>query len=308
MSALDLLPYRYRHRLASACHNRSIAAIKQTPPIVASESGPMFLSMLRHSDVLMYLVAIKSIHAQLRPGLITIVNDGSLTDADRYHLDQHLGRIRYLQIHEVDTGTFPRGGTWERLLAILDLRRDHYVIQVDADIVARGDLTEVAECVRDNRAFTLGAAPSSVLETAGETSALAREWGMVRHIQPVAERILDQMPGSTSLRYIRGCSAFAGFPRGNDDREKLVTFSKWMGERLGQRWHEWGSEQVASNFLIANAPDPLVLPWPKYQSYDPNRDASDAASLIHFFGTHRFENGAYAAQSRRAIAALMGPA
>ncbi|HVA15651.1 MAG TPA: hypothetical protein VNF99_20560 [Stellaceae bacterium] len=282
-------------------HNRAIAEIARTPPLCASGPEPMFLSMLRHSDVLMYLLAIKSVYAQLGRGLITIVNDGSLTAADRRLLDHHLGRVRYLQIQDVDTTPCPRGGTWERLLAILDSARDHYLIQVDADIVALGDLAEVGECIRDNRAFTLGGDPSSRLESVGETSASARKH-RDPHVQLAAERLLDQMPGAGSLKYVRGCSAFAGFPRGGN-RSAIVAFSNWMEQRLGRQWHDWGSEQVASNFLIANCPDPLILPWPKYRSFFPGSELA-GANLIHFFGTYRFMNGEYAAQSRRAIANL----
>ena len=78
-----------------------------------------------------------------------------------------------------------------------------------------------------------------------------------------------------------------------------------MEGRIRQSWHKWGSEQAASNFLIANSPNPLVLPWPKYQSYDPRQGVA-GASLTHFYGTYRFVNGVYTAQSRRAIANLMG--
>src|SRR4029077_19902324 len=100
----------------------------------------------------MYLVAIKPIYARLGPALITIINDGSLTSIDRTLLNEHLGDIKYLDAAKINTGRCPCGGTWERLLAILELSSDFYVLQVDADIVALGDLVAVAECVHENRA------------------------------------------------------------------------------------------------------------------------------------------------------------
>lgn len=304
MNALSVLPYRLSRWLATCHHNRAIEAIERTPPLRAAPSGLMLLSMLRHSDVRMYLVAIKSISARLGPAAITIVDDGSLTRDDRAVLDHHLGNFHYIPIDEVDTGVCPRGGTWERLVAILDLTRDYYVIQVDADIVALGDLAEVVECVRDNRAFALAGNRLSVLETAGETSARTLKWGPIRHVQPTAEQIIGEMPGAGSLKYIWGSSAFAGFPRGTRGRRALSEFSMWMEGRLQRIWHEWGSEQVASNFVIANLPTPAILPWPKYQSYDPSYEVCDA-NLIHFIGTYRFVDGAYMQASRRAITTLL---
>ena len=305
MTAADLLPYRHRHRIVTFLHNRAIASIKETPPVrQEAAAGLMFLSMLRHTDVLMYLVAMKPIYRRLGPGLITIVNDGSLTIDDCDLLERHLGRTRFLRIEQIDTGCCPRGGTWERLLAILDHSREHYVIQVDADIVALGELREVADCIRRNRAFTLAGNPSASLETVGETSARVRRlWPGDPSIQPSAEQILDEMPDAASSRYIWGTSAFAGFPRGSGGRDRVSAFSTWMEGRLGRRWHHWGSEQVSSNFVIANAADPLVLPWSKYQCHEPP-DYTVGTELNHFYGTFRFVNGTYRAHSRRAIAML----
>jgi hypothetical protein len=300
MKLPNILPYRYQHRLATYLHNRAIAGIRETPPIKILSSNLMFLSMLRHIDVWMYLVAIKPIYSRLGPALITIVDDGSLTDADRSLLREHLGEIRYLEAANIHTGSCPRGGTWERLFAIMDLSIEFYVIQVDADIVALGDLREVEECVHENRAFTLAGNPIAKLEGFAETSARSKEWGSVSSIQPAAEQLLVQVPGAASLNYIWGSSGFTGFPRGRGGHDRLAWFSSCMEELLGQAWHKWGSEQVASNFLVANSEDPVVLPWKKYQCYQ-EPDFTTGTDLNHFYGTFRFVKGTYAAESRRAI-------
>jgi hypothetical protein len=185
----------------------------------------------------------------------------------------------------------------------MEFSTDFYVIQVDADIVALGDLREVAECVRGNRAFTLAGDPIAKLEGFAETSARSKEWGPASSIQPAAEQLFAQVPGAASLKYIWGSSGFTGFPCGRGGQERLVWFSSCMEERLGQAWHKWGSEQVASNFLVANSKDPLVLPWPKYQCYQ-EPDFTTGTDLNHFYGTFRFVKGTYIAHSRRAITML----
>src|SRR6476660_1409582 len=129
-----MLPYTWVRTANTFVHNRCIAAITDTPPIQTMDTGVMLFSMLRHSDVLMYLVAIKSVYSCLGPGLITILDDGSLTEMDRALLGAHVSGIRFLDVNAVNTDRFPKGGTWERLLSVIDLTEHHYVIQVDADI------------------------------------------------------------------------------------------------------------------------------------------------------------------------------
>ena len=299
-----MLPYTWVRTANTLVHNRCIAAIRDTPRVQAMDTGLMLFSMLRHSDVLMYLVAIKSVYSRLGPSLITVLDDGSLTKTDRELLRKHLSGIRFLHISAVNTESFQKGGTWERLLSVINLSDDYYVIQVDADIVALGSLDEVLGCIRDNRAFTLAGNPVAAVETAEGTSARVRNlWTSPDSVQPAAESILDQMPDAAKLRYIWGTSAFTGFPRGSGGLKKAYGFSEWMRGRLGPLWETWGSEQVTSNFLIANCPDPLVLPWQKYQCYEPP-DYSVGTELNHFYGTYRFVGGAYRLHSRRAISML----
>ena len=73
------------------------------------------------------------------------------------------------------------------------------------------------------------------------------------HLQDVSERAMDRLADAGTLNYVRGCSGFAGFaPQAG--RLKLVQdFSAQMTQFLKQRWSEWGSEQVASNFAVANS-------------------------------------------------------
>jgi len=66
------------------------------------------------------------------------------------------------------------------------------------------------------------------------------------------------------------------------------------------KWREWGSEQVTSNFLVANMPGSLVLPVGRYPFWAPKRDLCETA-LIHFFGARRFSGGMYRRQARAII-------
>ena len=72
---------------------------------------------------------------------------------------------------------------------------------------------------------------------------------------------------------------------------------------IGDKWQEWGSEQVSSNYLIANSPNSFVLPYPKYAFYWKDADLIDSA-FLHFAGTYRFDNGLYKKLSRQVIEQL----
>lgn len=287
---------------------RGCRAVLSTPPARVREDGVVIFSMIGTRVLLPYLVAAKSFQAQLGRGRFAILDDGTLTAADKAVLAHHLGNPPITQIASVDTGPCPRGGTWERLLTILDLRQSDYVIQIDSDVVALSQVSEVAAAIDAGRSFTLrGEASSEILPVA----AIA-EWARQRtdqgrqHVQSAIEQAMDQVtiPGRPALKYVRGCSGFAGFAPGGEGRALAEAFSMEAQRLLGaDYWAEWGSEQVTSNFVVANEADALLLPYERYLNFW-NDPIGPDAGLVHFIGTFRYHRGAYLAAARRAIAAL----
>jgi hypothetical protein len=74
-----------------------------------------------------------------------------------------------------------------------------------------------------------------------------------------------------------------------------------MTEKLGARWSSWGTEQVTSNYLVANATATRVLPFPKYGTPD---QVSEEAAFQHFIGSMRFINRRYENASDEVIQEL----
>src|SRR3546814_7643275 len=93
---------------------------------------------------------------------MVIMDDGTLTDRDRSVLRQHLDNPRIISIRDIDTGPCPRGGTWERLLTILDLCADDYVIQLDSDTVTIGPVPHIQQAIAANSSFTLLGAETDI--------------------------------------------------------------------------------------------------------------------------------------------------
>jgi hypothetical protein len=158
---------------------------------------------------------------------------------------------------------------------------------------------EVVECYRANRAFLLGTQTGIEIVPVEKSAEFARRLPG-SHLQIAAERNLDQIGFRPDLRYTRASAGFAGFPRATCDKELLRDFSVAMARRLGARWREWGSEQVASNFVLSNTDGAEVLPYPKYACFSPAVRWQDAA-FLHFIGPHRFHQGLYGKLGQRAI-------
>ena len=294
--------FRLRRDAAKAFYRWRCAKIDETAPLKPTSANLVFVSMVSHADLLMYLVAIKSIYNWIGCGQIVVLNDSSLTDADKARLEQHLGDPAIIDIATVDTGGCPRGGCWERLLAIVDQSANAYVVQVDSDLLAVADLPEILEAVRQNRSFVLSTKMGRQVIALSAAEEAVRS-SQSAHVQILAEQNFPRL-GYEGRRYIRGCAGFSGFARGSLSRSTLETFSRDMQSLIGDKWLEWGSEQVASNYLVANDSEPIVLPYPKYANYDPGL-GGDGTHLYHFIGDHRFTGGRYIELSRRVIAGLL---
>lgn len=292
-----------KRKIDRAWFNFRCSGIFSTPPVKCDpDSGILIVSQLHHPDMTMYMLAMKSFARFVRPQGFVIVDDGLLPQ-DRRILAEHFESIRFVPSKGVKLGACPVGGCWERLLTLSQENSDCYVIQLDADTLTLSEPVEVLQCVAQNRSFTLGT--STGYQTVGFDEASRFAQGSTsKHVQNQAERALANHPGHEHLRYVRGCAGFTGFAKGQLPAEKIQEFSTQMEKLLGkEKWREWGSEQVTSNYMAANAPDSLVLPVERYQFWSPKVDNAKAM-FVHFFGEFRFMGGMYVRQAKRVIRQL----
>lgn len=288
--------YKFKDRLRRGLYARRVAFLAETPPVSlgGGPAAPRVLSQLQHKDVLMYLAAIKSFARRVSLSGVHVVDDGSLTPEDRRLLGRHVPGVQFLQLGDCRDSRLPVGGTWERLIAIARLSESGYVVQLDADTLSVGSLDEVARACGENRSFTIGTWNGQVIEPVMASAQRAQE-ALRRtgpHVQMLAEARFDQLERAASLHYVRGCSGFAGFARGAGKLDLMYEFSSQMQRMLGDTWNNWGSEQVTSNFLVANQPDALVLPHPDYT--DCEKMQAGKTRFVHFIGTCRFRGRRYA--------------
>jgi hypothetical protein len=292
-------------------HLHAAHSVLATPPIVPTGDPVLIFSMIGSRVLLPYLVAVKSFHARLGVGRVVILDDGTLTAADRAVLARHLANPSIRPIAAVETGACPAGGCWERLLALLDLTDDNYIVQLDSDTVTVGEVPEVRAAIATNRSFTLlgdalagerGVLSLPDFMTAYHPGGSGIDPAGPAHVQTSIEGHLDRYPEAARHRYVKGCAGFAGFARGGrPSRARAEAFSRKAERIVGQnKWCRWGSEQVASNFLVANSEDPVLLPYSRYSNHW-NEPIGPDSRFLHFVGTHRYSNGEYRRHTERAI-------
>lgn len=290
---------RIRARFFQTRYLSVVRRIVGTPPNAKGNLDFILLSMVHQRDVYSYLVAAKSFMRFANPKRVVVVCDPSIQDADRTTI---LGQIPHAELRHADEFTHssvPRGGTWERLFAISGYAAEDYVVQLDADTLTLEPIPEVREAIASRVGFVIGEIPHQTLLSLAETQVIGCE-GMLksRHIQVASEASMASLGFADNARYVRGCAGFTGFPPDPEMRAKLVNFSATMGKHFGARWKEWGTEQVASNFLVANCLATKVLPFPKYGTPDAEQLGT---AFLHFIGPLRFINSSYQKYTARVL-------
>lgn len=305
MSFLSSVNQRLRRDFFKWRHQQSIRQVLKTPALQEGDAPFILLSMVHKRDVLSYLVALKSFTQFANPGRIVMVCDPSIDEQDRSLIRQHAPHIEFRKADEFTHPDVPRGGCWERLLAICSYSPEDYVVQLDADTVTVRMIAEVTNAIRSNAGFVLGEEPKQSLMTIAQTSQRAgADIDGQRHIQGLSEARMAHIGLPVHRMYVRGCAGFTGFPSSATMHDDLLQFSRLMAENIGkQRWASWGTEQVTSNYLVANALNTYVLPFPKYGTPDV---MNDETAFLHFIGSMRFVNSKYERTSREAIRRISG--
>lgn len=280
----------------------TLQSVLRTPPArLESRSSFALMSQIREKDVLMYILAVKSFCHWHQPRRVTVLVDGVLRDKSIRALREHIPDIAIEPHIKYRSTQCPSGGTWERLLALVTLAAKIFMIQLDADTVTLGRLREVEECVTNEHAFTLGSLQGREIE-AGAVAARRAKESIAKgdaHIQTWSESILDgfTVPGR-EIRYVRGCSGFTGIPKQVISTDMVESWAKSLGQLVGSRWAEWGTEQFMSNLVIANVGNSVVLPHPVYATC-PNID-EERTLFAHLAGFCRFANNNQYARLARA--------
>src|SRR5579872_5064126 len=194
--------HRWRTNQKKARFYRLTQSIFDTPPMPVVDAPWSIMSMVSTGDVQMYLLALKSFYARIKRGKVTAIVDRDMPDKSRSPLESHFPGIRLLILEDIDTGPCQRGGTWERILQVVEHSSKEYTIQIDCDTLTFGpDISEVLACVESNTAFTLGSMGNTIVSLP-EMAALARMTDN-DHCSIAAERFFDRYPDAAKWKYVR---------------------------------------------------------------------------------------------------------
>jgi len=274
----------------------SLLGVLKTPPINYKQDNKVtILTMLGHSTVNMYLVAIKSFMMQFGYGTIEVINDGTLTDNDITTLKNHVPNIRFSNASDVDTLSCPTYISWKRLLRIAEVAKNSYVIQLDSDTISLAPLIDIHDKVKKNEGFLIGSERWGQPVDVSFLHDIVISWKN-QHVQAKAEEIFKDIEFfKDGTKYLRACAGFSGYPKNFARLHEIEQLSQQIEGKIGKKWHEWGSEQTATMCLISKTANASVLPWPKYQNFmEPiSGNSISSASFIHFIGSTRYRNSKY---------------
>lgn len=300
MSLFQRISQRLQRDYCRKQYHRVARQVIATPPVVQGKESFTLLSMVHTRDVLSYLIAVKSFVTHANPQRLVIVCDPSITDADRSLLARQIPHLEFRHADEFVHPDIPRGGCWERLFAISTISPESYVVQLDADTVTTAEIPEVLNAIQAGKGFVLGEVANQTLLTFEESARNAQaKLGPNPHIQTLSEAALIDLGLPSHKLYVRGCAGFTGFPCDSNMQAALLDFSRRMSHKLGAPlWRSWGTEQVTSNYLVANAANTTVLPFPKYGTPDV---LCEESAFLHFIGSMRFIDRTYEKISLAAI-------
>ncbi len=266
------------------------------------DSNFVILTQLCSSDINMYLVAMASFCKFLKPKSVVVVADRLSVD-EMALLKSCVEGLTIIPIADAACPDLPKGGCWERIITIHKLLSDNYVVQLDADTVTLKYPHEVVAAINENISFTLATKMGYEKWTLAETSEKISEING-DHVQLLAEKSFTKMADADTRLYVRGCAGFAGDGKGAATLDALIKFSSEVEGIIGKGgWRQWGSEQVASNYVIANVPESVILPFDKYPYYEVGLDLHES-KFIHFIGGSRYKRGVYMMLSRKIISQI----
>jgi hypothetical protein len=304
--------YRLRQSLAYQHFRWRTNGIESTPFLKSDPSSPCEVhTMLGVNDITMYILAIKSLLSYIPALSVVVHSDGSLTHGELARLVRHVEGIRFVLHEEADeraadllrnspflTHWRTTDAAYRRLVDIELWRQADKVIILDSDVLTSHEPREVIEWVRSGtRPFLLGQ-PS-------RQSLPAQDPGVQEHVQ---RQFVHKVPEISALLnrpplFVQGTTAgFCGYFRelALDKVEAALRAALDLGLPMDQ----WGGDQCLIIYLLSIGGGER-LPAERYLNFEPSvKRAATDASIIHFYGTHRFHGLVYPTLAAKTVRRL----
>ena len=297
--------YRLRWALNNRYFQLRTRKVWRSPPIPCDPDASCEIhTMLKAEDLPLYIVAIKSLLRHVQSVSVVVHDDGTLDERLRSVLQEHVPGCRIIVADAADaranerlaTNRFLRefraiDASWRRLIDTELWARGQRRIIMDADILVLEPPDAVLTWIEHgDKPFLLGqerdvrgsVTVQSVFKDKLPAFAAALGW---------PNRFLD---GTTGGFY--GCTTQLGL----DVIEPLLRKTLEVGVPI----KEWGGEQATVIYLLSIA-GATRLNCDRYFNFFPDCvDKLRRASVVHFFGTHRFYRKLYPALASAVVTGL----
>jgi hypothetical protein len=291
--------YRLRQSVAYRVFQVSTRGLSATPPLRCDPRAVCEVhTMLGAADVRMYILAIKSLLRFVRELAVVVHSDGSLTDRDISSIAAHVPGARFIRHDEADqradaslrdspflTRWRATDAAYRRLIDIELWRQGEKIVILDADVLIYKEPREVIRWIASGTLPFLLGQPSN-------GPVLSADTRVPEHVQAQFLRHVPQLSRHLRLqpRFLQGATAgFCGYFRELDlvRVESALRAAVDLGLPMGQ----WGGDQCLIIYLLSTA-GAESLPPDRYVNFEPAVEAT-SASIIHFYGTHRFHGLVY---------------
>jgi len=294
--------YRLRKRLNNVRFKFRARGVYRTPPTPCDPVAACTIhTMLGQSDLLMYLVAIKSFLRFLPLARVAAHSDGSLTPDDEALLREHVPGIRVVSTGEANerakkelnpflTEWRARDASWRRVIDTELWCETPRRMIIDSDILTIRRPDAVLEWIAGGG----GTRPLMFGATDPLPAGPIPEGTGKRPIQNVFRERLAQFAAEAKGPpefYQGGTSGYYGCTREVSlaEIERLIR----AGLASGVPMAEWGGEQCLVVYVLSTS-DPIRLDVRKYFNFAPEAmDRLNEVAVAHFYGTFRFYRGIY---------------
>lgn len=296
----EAMLYRLRTSLAYRYFQFTTRALDDTAPLTSDPHAPCEVhTMLRTHDATMYILAIKSLLSYVPELSVVVHSDGSLTHAEVDRVKAHVSGVRFVLHGDADERAAETlrdspfllkwrsfDAAYRRLIDVELWRRTEKIIILDSDVLTYRKPQEVVDWIRSgDRPFLLGQPP---------THQLAPEANGSEHVQALFRRRVGEVSErlGTEPLFIQGATAgFCGYSR-ELSLERVEAALKAAIE-VGLPMSQWGGDQCLIIYLLS-VHGGTLLSSDRYLNFEPSlRNLAEGASMIHFYGTHRFHGLVY---------------
>jgi hypothetical protein len=294
--------YRLRKRLNNVRFKLGTRGIYSTPPTPCDPAAACTIhTMLGHSELQMYLVAIKSFLRFQPFAQVAAHSDGSFTQNDAVLLRKHVPGIRVIGTTEADERASKalnpflaewraRDASWRRVIDTELWCETPRRMIIDSDILTIRKPEAVLDWIKGGG----GMHPLMFGSTDPRPAGPIPEGTGKRHIQNIFRERLAQFANNAvgpPEFYQGGTSGYYGCTRELSlaEIERLIR----AGLEAGIPMAEWGGEQCLVVYVLSTS-DPIRLDVRKYFNFAPEAmDRLNEVAVAHFYGTFRFHGGVY---------------